>query len=215
MKHPRKLKMLFQLLLSICLFKEGHTNCSSTNVSYVESCPQSKDAMEIATAKFKCDSECHSLKYHCLPDTQMERYIEVCAEEGVIIGQVCPEYNTLGRRVQANRHNIQANCAINEIPCPHAYLSTEFQKYQSCFPVLRMTSTGIYTRDHENDSDDELHVPLPIIVAVPFIIGILCISPIALRLVKKYKNHSWSKEVCTSNHEDTKEEENLTDNTIV
>nr|XP_034331948.1 uncharacterized protein LOC117691028 [Crassostrea gigas] len=76
---------------------------------------------------FNCPKNC-GLEFHCVLNANRTSLIALCAPVRIIIGEVCPEYNNHGDRVQRNKF---ARCSS----CPYMFKSNETFKYNECITI--------------------------------------------------------------------------------
>lgn len=115
--------LVFSTLIMVC----GLTNeCPKPKdrVEPVENCPNSEQAYKKAASTFNCPKNCN-LVFHCLLNANRTSLVEVCAPRILIVGNVCPQYNTYGERVQRDG---LASCDS----CPYMYYSDEIYKHPEC-----------------------------------------------------------------------------------
>ncbi|XP_062587833.1 uncharacterized protein LOC134249504 [Saccostrea cucullata] len=117
------------------LYREVKLECSPSIdlPQEIQGCPTSEKELQEAAKRLKCKDKCGEMEYHCLPDTNMEDFVEFCAERVNIIGKRCAEYNKEGMVIQANRYNPLADCDTYTNPCPHVYFSSDMYKYPQCY----------------------------------------------------------------------------------
>nr|XP_022289671.1 uncharacterized protein LOC111101463 [Crassostrea virginica] len=96
-----------------------------STVKKVKSCPQTAEEWGNASDKKGCEKVNHSFIYHCVMNTWRNETVEVCASAIRIIGNVCPEYNVGGCRIQRSKEPCGA--------CPVSYNSSNSYLYQECY----------------------------------------------------------------------------------
>lgn len=127
---------------------------SKATVNYVNSCPRTAEKRAEAAKRLNCQSistNCTKFVYHCVPNHFRTRMIEVCAQEKLILKNVCVEYNERGNVIQRNRY---AKCKA----CPKMYKSTNVFQYPECFKIktkLNTTSAMTTTLSQRNESSSE------------------------------------------------------------
>ncbi|XP_061195700.1 uncharacterized protein LOC133203921 [Saccostrea echinata] len=140
--------VLALLRLSCC------TSCkaSSATIAYVFSCPTRKKDWDSAAQKKNCSAAEHNCTttgnfvYHCLPNSEQNRLLEVCSSPEVISFPVCAEFNEEENRIIENH---LSDCSIYSDPCPTRYISTEAYKYPGCFNVTQQTTLRVTTVSDE------------------------------------------------------------------
>nr|XP_022286559.1 uncharacterized protein LOC111099537 isoform X2 [Crassostrea virginica] len=98
---------------------------SKSTVKKVKSCPQTAEEWRNAADKKGCESHNHSFLYHCVMNTWRNETVEVCALAIRIVGNVCPEYNVGGCRIQRSLENCSE--------CPVSYSSSRSYLYKGCY----------------------------------------------------------------------------------
>lgn len=69
-------------------------------------------------------------EYHCLPNTVIGLFVELCAPPKVIVGYHCPSYDMERNIIEANYNQ---PCKDHLKPCEAVYKSNSVYKYQECF----------------------------------------------------------------------------------
>lgn len=90
--------------------------------------------------KAKKRKMCHSIsqnctaadkfEYHCLPNTLLDLFVEVCAPTKVIIGKHCPSYDMELNIIETN---FNQPCKDHLTPCSDVYQSNTVYNYPECF----------------------------------------------------------------------------------
>lgn len=138
-----KKKMSIPVILIFFGFILNQTNGSG------EGCLQSIPTRTVVAAcpkgitewiKAKRRKMCHSIsqncttaekfEYHCLPNTLLDLFVEVCAPTKVIIGQHCPSYNMDLNVIETN---FNQPCKDHLTPCLDVYQSNTIYNYPECF----------------------------------------------------------------------------------
>lgn len=139
--------MSIPIILRLFMILFGFT----LNQTYIrgEGCPQSVPTRTFVAAcpkgitewiKAKTRKMCHSIsqnctaaekfEYHCLPNTLLDLFVEVCAPTKLIIGEHCPSYD-MERNIIVT--NFNQPCKDHSTPCSNVYQSSTVYNYPECF----------------------------------------------------------------------------------
>ncbi|XP_062598304.1 uncharacterized protein LOC134259726 [Saccostrea cucullata] len=134
--------------VSVLIFLQILGNCKCSDPEYCEqsqltvkevfSCPDSLEKWTQRAEIKKCEeikSNCYrKLEYHCVTNEWQNRTLEVCAPKAKIPAGYCPEYNTLGGKVQ---EFYTSTCKA----CKTDYFSTVAYNFSECFKNTRSYSS--------------------------------------------------------------------------
>lgn len=122
---------------------------SIPTLTFVEACPtdntewiNAKDRKQCHLTIHNC-SDADKFQYHCLPNRQLDKLIEVCAPTKLIIGHFCPFYNMEKNTIEQNYHQ---PCNHHVKQCKEIYTSSAVHQYQECFTEI----TGEKSTKQEN-----------------------------------------------------------------
>lgn len=131
-------------------FAEGESCPQSIpTLTIVEACPKDNTEWIIAKDRKQCHltiqncSDADKFQYHCLPNRQLDKLIEVCAPTKLIIGRHCPFYDTDKHTIEQN-YNQPCNDHVKQ--CKQIYTSSAVHQYQECFTEI----TGEIPTKQEN-----------------------------------------------------------------
>ncbi|XP_061195132.1 uncharacterized protein LOC133203353 [Saccostrea echinata] len=195
MNASRSIYVLFYLVIMITVSLNQYCSWSKRTAEVVSSCPKTIDET-MRSAKTK---KCHALanvqkctepdkfKYHCLPDHEQSKLLEVCAPEKNISG-ICVVYNTDMDELQ-NNHN--TTCSNHTKACPSTYLSTSSHFYMSCQKMINVESTfsRIFevTSPSPDDTQNESVIFLSTLSALLSCIVVIAIAVILWKRRKHFK----------------------------
>lgn len=157
-------KLLFPLPLLIfvstlnqqCVRGEGCLQSIPT-LNEVDACPKGTLEWTRAKERKRCyliSQNCTTTKefeYHCLPNTVIGLFVELCAPPKVIVGYHCPSYDMERNIIEAN---FNQPCKDHLKPCEEVYKSNTVYKYQECFK--------------ENNNKEANNAAAPIIIAMDY-----------------------------------------------
>lgn len=162
MKYMKNFVHISWVFLQIQLVKSEIRYCPEAVASaeIVSSCPDSKEAWDIAALRKNCSGmaaqqKCTTVekfKYHCVINGFRNKFVEVCAPKRIIFGH-CVEFNAGGGVIQ---DQMSAPCNNSFPTCDDIYHSTEAYKYPDCYTLVSggdfKSSTTI---SNVGDSDTE------------------------------------------------------------
>lgn len=131
---------LMWLLFQDIGFVDGQSCPQSIpTLTFVEACPRDNTEWIHAKDRKQCHltiqncSDAAKFQYHCLPNRQLDKLIEVCAPTKLIIGRYCPFYDM-------EKHTIEQNynqpCNDHVMQCKEIYTSSAVHQYQECFTEI-------------------------------------------------------------------------------
>ncbi|XP_061193600.1 uncharacterized protein LOC133201815 [Saccostrea echinata] len=129
---------------------------SEKTLTEVSQCPKNQLEWVIEAEKANCSSvyqtcvEAEEFVFHCVLNTKLTGFLQVCAPAKPIHGKMCPEYNIRGNIIQ---ESLSAGCGTDRIPCPPVYLSTEAYKYQECYHSVKYNEN----KTENNGTEFNLH----------------------------------------------------------
>lgn len=207
MKYMKNVYQVFWVLLQIQLSKGEIRYCPEAvaSVEIVSSCPDSKEAWDIAARRKNCSGiavqqKCatvENFKYHCVINGFRNNTLEVCAPKRIIFGH-CVEFNTGGGVIQ---DQMSAPCNSSFPKCDDIYHSTDAYKYPDCYALLSggdfKVSTTISTTFGDFDTEQEQSGTIVGIITAVLVVNLLVIIGV---LALKFKRR-------LPNEEETQEEE--------
>lgn len=161
------------------------------SVKTVSSCPDSKEAWDIAARRKNCSgmaagqtcTKVENFKYHCVINGFRNKLVEVCAPKRIIFGH-CVEFNVGGGVIQ---DQTSAPCKSTFPKCDSIYHSTVAYKYPDCYDLVSRneikpsTTTDSTSTVGESDTGG---TSIGIILAVVSVMTIGVIVIIALVVLK-------------------------------
>lgn len=135
--HRVKLGLiLIAVILNLpCVRGEGCPQSIPTRTE-VPVCPKDITEWEKARERKQChviSENCttdNKFEYHCLSNSNLGQFVEVCAPTKVIVGQYCPSYDMERNIIEPN---FQQSCKAHLKPCLNVYKSSFVYQYQECF----------------------------------------------------------------------------------
>lgn len=169
------------------------------SVKTVSSCPDSKEAWDIAARKKNCSgmaagqtcSTVEKFQYHCVINGFRNKFVEVCAPKRIIFGH-CVEFNSGGGVIQ---DQMSATCNSNFPKCDSIYHSTDAYKYPDCYDLVSRskikpsTTTDSTTTVEEPDIGQE-HVNGTIIGIILAVVLVVTTGVVVVVVVLKFKRIS-------------------------
>ncbi|XP_065927702.1 uncharacterized protein [Magallana gigas] len=142
MKYIKNVYLVFLVLFQIQLIKSEIKYCHEAvaSVKIVSSCPESKEAWDIAAHRKNCSrmaagqtcTTADKFQYHCVINGFRNKFVEVCAPTRIIFGH-CVEFNTGGGVIQ---DQMSAPCNSSFPKCDDIYHSTDAYKYPDCYALV-------------------------------------------------------------------------------
>lgn len=194
MKYVKNVYHVFLVLFQIQLIKSEIKYCHEAvaSVKIVSSCPDSKEAWDIAAHKKNCSrmaagqtcTTADKFQYHCVINGFRNKFVEVCAPTRIIFGH-CVEFNTGGGVIQ---DQMSAPCNSSFPKCDDIYHSTDAYKYPDCYALVSggdfKSSTTTSSTFGDSDTEQEQNGTISGIISAVLVVTILVIIGV---LVLKYK----------------------------
>lgn len=174
------LRSLVVILLAVqcCRSQIAYCKESVASVTFVASCPNSKEEWDRAARKKNCNematqqtcAPAENFKYHCVINGYRNALLEVCAPERLILGH-CTEFNVIGGIIQDHQ---SAPCNNGSFPkCDRLYSSSDAYKYPHCYHLVRPTTAPPTiapptTAPKEKPTTDKMTFIIAVIVAIVF-----------------------------------------------
>lgn len=173
MKYIKNVYHVFLVLFQIQLIKSEIIYCHEAvaSVKIVSSCPDSKEAWDIAAHKKNCSrmaagqtcTTADKFQYHCVINGFRNKFVEVCAPTRIIFGH-CVEFNTGGGVIQDQM----------SAPC-----NSSFPKYPDCYALVSMgdikSSTTISSTFGDSDTEQEQNGTIIGIISAVLVVTVLVI----------------------------------------
>lgn len=194
MKYVKNVYHVFLVLFQIQLIKSEIKYCHEAvaSVKIVSSCPDSKEAWDIAAHKKNCSrmaagqtcTTADKFQYHCVINGFRNKFVEVCAPTRIIFGH-CVEFNTGGGVIQ---DQMSAPCNSSFPKCDDIYHSTDAYKYPDCYALVSggdfKSSTTTSSTFGDSDTEQEQNGTISGIISAVLVVTILVIIGV---LVFKFK----------------------------
>lgn len=194
MKYIKNVYHVFLVLFQIQLIKSEIKYCHEAvaSVKIVSSCPDSKEAWDIAAHKKNCSrmaagqtcTTADKFQYHCVINGFRNKFVEVCAPTRIIFGH-CVEFNTGGGVIQ---DQMSAPCNSSFPKCDNIYHSTDAYKYPDCYALVSggdfKSSTTTSSTFGDSDTEQEQNGTISGIISAVLVVTILVIIGV---LVFKFK----------------------------